>query len=82
MPKCPHCGEDIEYLRHAQSGYGIYYLFLEPRDLYMDYRYEWEEFTADSYYQEYSCPECYKVLFMDEEKAVKWLEGKGELEEQ
>jgi predicted RNA-binding Zn-ribbon protein involved in translation (DUF1610 family) len=76
MSKCPKCHEEIEYLRNVQTGSGSYYLFIEPKEGYMDYAYEWDEFVADNDWNIYECPECGETLFDDEEEAVAWLEGK------
>jgi len=71
MPKCPRCGEEIDYLRNWQSGETEYRLFSNGT-------YEGEDFVEDNKVNDYECPECSEVLFTDEEKAIAFLKGKEE----
>jgi len=68
MPKCPECGEEIEYLNNLESGEMGYKLF-------SDGRYEGTEFYPDGGRNEYECPECQTTLFTNETDALEFLKG-------
>lgn len=70
MAKCPHCGEEVDYL----------IAFYSVRE-----RAEFSLFCGEPVYEsiefvgfgesEYSCPGCGKLLFTDEKDAVEFLRG-------
>lgn len=72
MGKCPKCNEKIDYLKNYQSGECLCELSI----LNDEQQYEEKGFQPDNQVNEYECPECSKVLFTDEEKAIAFLKGK------
>ena len=68
MPKCPKCGEEINYLRD---------FMLEEFKLTVDengyVHYELVDASVLNRGDEYKCPKCSAVLFRDEKEAVKFL---------
>jgi len=71
MPKCPKCGEEIDYLKHCQSGREIEYI----EEAYHHVKIVDQEFIDDGKVNDYECPKCNKVLFTDEVEAIAFLEG-------
>jgi len=68
MPKCPECGEEIEYLLNYAT---VQYIFEvnedgEPEYIHNDVA---EEGT-------YHCPVCLKPLFTTEKEAIEFLKPK------
>jgi hypothetical protein len=78
MPICPKCKKEIDGLRMEESGNNVYDCWYE--DMYgggLDYQHD--EFEPDGKRKIWTCPDCCKVLFMDEEKAEEFLmEGNHE----
>jgi predicted RNA-binding Zn-ribbon protein involved in translation (DUF1610 family) len=66
MAKCPKCNKEIIYLNNYQSGESHH-------RLYSDGEYEEREFQPNNKTNEYECPECCEVLFIDEEHAKEFI---------
>ena len=77
--ECPKCKKDIDTLRHEQSGLNTYDCwaekFLDKKDgklrVYLDYQHD--EFTPDSEYNVWNCPECGETLFTNADAALEFL---------
>jgi len=73
MPKCPKCGEEIDYLigyyRYESSNF-LHMIDGEPERTFRD------EATYLEGEDEYECPLCEKVLFDNEEDALEFLREK------
>lgn len=70
---CPKCSREIDYLVSDSASTFVQYLSL---DIQGDVQYENKDF--DFNYSEdstYYCPECGKILFNEEEKAIAFLKG-------
>jgi len=73
MPKCPKCGEDIDYLINYCKKPACFIFEVNEKG-YPAYSLESE---AENYVdEEYVCPECDEVLFTDEQDAIKFLRPK------
>ena len=71
MPKCPECGAEIDYLINVCETIEEY-IFSVDGGGFADYE-QTDAWAGD--WSEYRCPECRKVLFRDEDDAVKFLKG-------
>jgi len=71
MPKCPECGEEIDYLKHYQSGEAYYHIKIVDKEI----QYLEQPFIDDGKVNCYECPKCNKTLFTDEVDAIAFLEG-------
>jgi len=76
MAICPKCHEKIGYLCRWQSGE-------RKTELYPDGDYDEgeESFVENNKVDEFECPSCNEVLFIDEEKALKFLKDVDKLKE-
>ena len=70
--RCPKCNEEVDFLKHYESGEN-YYMVFDNEDGSL--RYDEQEFQPDNKVSDYECPHCDETLFTDEKKALKFLEG-------
>jgi predicted RNA-binding Zn-ribbon protein involved in translation (DUF1610 family) len=70
QPKCPKCGENIDWLKHYQEC-TVYWIY---RKQGRDYSYEEME-VIDGRHSEWACPQCSETIFRVEEDAENFLEG-------
>jgi predicted RNA-binding Zn-ribbon protein involved in translation (DUF1610 family) len=74
--KCPKCGKEIDSLKCVRTGITYEYYFYINEDGEGDY--EWEDDLSEDDVREFYCPECYELLFEDEEGAKRFLKGEVE----
>lgn len=70
MPKCPSCHKKIDFLDNFQSGVKVWRFDGD------NYSSTHDDFIPDDERNDYECPECFEVLFTDEEDARKFLAKK------
>lgn len=75
-PKCPRCGENIDYLDNTESGHKIYKVYLSGNHI----DYDDEGFEEDNNVNDFSCPECDEILFTSTDETLKFLKGETEEE--
>lgn len=69
MVDCPECSEEITYLKFA-------YKVWETGDYEGNGSYDRDDETEETEDRtNYKCPECYEILFTDEELADRFLNG-------
>ena len=78
MAICPKCKKVITELSQRMSGTKTARVFINKEGLYDA---EEEDFEIDGYYYEYSCVECWEVLFEDDGDAYDFLLNTDELKE-
>jgi hypothetical protein len=71
VPKCPKCEQEIDRLVNWSSSLHKY-LFTIDKKGDADYE-ELDEVVGDI--NDYECPECWEVLFSDEQDAITFLQG-------
>ena len=76
MPKCPSCGEEIEYLRDFTKVEQEFRLYIDENggDQLEDMN---NLVPCDDEEDEYECPECAIVIFRDCLEAVAFLKGES-----
>jgi len=73
MPKCPNCGEEIDYLRNVKATLNTYRFYVDHENLGT---YEGKHKYITVYNRNhYICPKCHKVLFSNEKDALFFLSG-------
>lgn len=78
---CPKCHKEIESLNNYVSGENHSTFSLSEFDGKTIRDYDFGEFQTDGKTNDFECPECQEVLFTDEDKATKFLEGQDELQQ-
>ncbi len=75
MPKCPHCGSEIEYLRDFSPSWEEFRFSLdEGGEVYES---QDNICPMDSVDDEFECPECNHILFADLQEAIDFLKKGG-----
>lgn len=72
MPKCPKCGEELDYLLDYSKCEEVYEFSLKPDG---EIQSEQVDRISEDTPDDFECPECKEVLFTKEEDAVKFLKG-------
>jgi transcription initiation factor IIE alpha subunit len=75
MPKCPKCGNDIDFLKNYVSGITEDFNFTVDAKGYPEYEHV-DSYLDDEAKNEFCCPECGATLFVDEKDAINFLLGK------
>lgn len=70
MAKCPECKEEIDYLRHHQTG-GY------SQDYHGDGTIENDSFEPDGECNEFECPECNNILDLNDFKEAEYFLNGG-----
>ena len=74
MAKCPKCGKEIDYLRDFSPVWQEFKAFIGKNGS-LDFETAGNECPMDSRDDEYVCPECQEVLFIDYQQAENFLKG-------
>lgn len=73
MGICPKCKQKIDSLLNIQSGLMCYHMTIDKKEIA---QYQEGDFDPDDDINIWRCPECYKEVANDSEKAEKILQRK------
>jgi hypothetical protein len=69
MPECPKCNEEIDHLVNYSHGWNRYIFSDDGGYSHRDFIFD------DSKDDEFNCPHCGSILFVDEKIALEFLWG-------
>ena len=74
MPQCPRCHKTISHLNHYQAHEAKSEFTVNPEG--DKWEVEVDSYPLDTMMDDWECPQCGESLFMTEEDAISFLQGK------